>query len=135
MALRLSGSAFITGAASGIGKSTARAFARHGVTKLVLLDLNRDGLDDTQKLLKSHHLEIDTILLCSYVETPMSQPALQTGIMDSEVKGTPVGRGGMPEEISDAILFLASPMASFMYGVALPVDVSTENQNVFGFYQ
>ncbi|KAJ5621764.1 short chain dehydrogenase/reductase family oxidoreductase [Penicillium herquei] len=257
MALRLSGSAFITGAGSGIGKSTALAFARHGVTKLALLDVKRDRLDDTQKLLQSHHPEIDTIILegdasiestvqnsveiaaskferidyavnCAgingpsipahelplkewqgvldinltsiwlcqkylikqmlgqetrgvregrgsiinvssmfgrvsspgvmsitpyttskhaivgltkadastygplgirinaicpgYVDTPLIQPVLHTGMLDSEFKGTPAGRVAMPEEISDAILFLASPMASFMYGVALPVD-------------
>lgn len=42
--------------------------------------------------------------------------------MDKEFEKTPVGRPAMREEISDAIVFLASPMASFMYGAGLPVD-------------
>jgi NAD(P)-dependent dehydrogenase (short-subunit alcohol dehydrogenase family) len=34
----------------------------------------------------------------------------------------PVGRIGKPEEVADAIVYLASPMASFITGAALLVD-------------
>ncbi len=34
----------------------------------------------------------------------------------------PLGRGAQPEEIAAAIAFLASPDASFITGVNLPVD-------------
>lgn len=34
----------------------------------------------------------------------------------------PVGRFGSPEEVGDAVLWLCSPGASFITGVALPVD-------------
>ncbi len=34
----------------------------------------------------------------------------------------PLGRPGLPEEIARAMLFLASDEASFITGVALPVD-------------
>jgi len=34
----------------------------------------------------------------------------------------PLGRIGKPEEVADAIVYLASPMASFITGVALGVD-------------
>jgi NAD(P)-dependent dehydrogenase (short-subunit alcohol dehydrogenase family) len=34
----------------------------------------------------------------------------------------PVGRVGTPEEVAQAALFLASDDASFITGVALPVD-------------
>ncbi len=34
----------------------------------------------------------------------------------------PMGRFGRPEEVSEAVLFLASPGASYMTGVCLPVD-------------
>lgn len=37
-------------------------------------------------------------------------------------KGIPVGRMGKPEELADVVVFLASERASFVTGVALPVD-------------
>lgn len=34
----------------------------------------------------------------------------------------PMGRGGNPDELAEAIVFLLSDAASFITGVALPVD-------------
>jgi len=36
--------------------------------------------------------------------------------------GHPIGRVGEPEEIADAVVYLCSDAASFITGVALPVD-------------
>jgi NAD(P)-dependent dehydrogenase (short-subunit alcohol dehydrogenase family) len=38
------------------------------------------------------------------------------------VAGTPIGRMGRAEEVAAAVLWLCSPGASFVVGVALPVD-------------
>ena len=46
----------------------------------------------------------------------------KTGIMDGEVAKVPQGRLGEMEEIADAIMFLASPLSSFMAGTGLVVD-------------
>jgi NAD(P)-dependent dehydrogenase (short-subunit alcohol dehydrogenase family) len=35
---------------------------------------------------------------------------------------TPMGRWGQPQDIANAVLFLASERASFITGVILPVD-------------
>lgn len=42
--------------------------------------------------------------------------------MDPEIAKTPQGRFGEMEEIADAMVFLASPMSSFMTGSSLCVD-------------
>src|SRR5450830_1506299 len=60
------------------------------------------------------------------VETPV----YNTFMSDEQVKDTlpsfnafhPLGRNGQPGDIADAILFLASPNASWITGTVLPVD-------------
>ena len=42
--------------------------------------------------------------------------------MDAEIAKTPMGRLAHVDEIADSIVFLASPMASFMTGASLVVD-------------
>jgi hypothetical protein len=57
-----------------------------------------------------------------YVNTPLLQEATASGAMDSEIAKTPMGRMAHVDEIADSIVFLASPMASFMTGASLVVD-------------
>ena len=49
-------------------------------------------------------------------------PAEQPQRYDSLRRNVPQQRWAQPEEIAEAIVFLASPAASFITGVALPVD-------------
>ncbi|KAG9234536.1 oxidoreductase [Amylocarpus encephaloides] len=57
-----------------------------------------------------------------YVRTPLVLEALAKGYMDNEVEKTPMGRMAEAEEIGDSIVYLASPLASFMCGGVLVVD-------------
>lgn len=57
-----------------------------------------------------------------YVETPLIKDAMEAGIMKAEFERTPMGRPGKVEEIADAVVFLASPMSSYMCGASLVVD-------------
>jgi NAD(P)-dependent dehydrogenase (short-subunit alcohol dehydrogenase family) len=57
-----------------------------------------------------------------YVATPLLLSATSSGAMDAEIKKVPMGRLADMEEIADAIVFLSSPMASFMCGTGMVVD-------------
>ncbi|MYE46574.1 MAG: SDR family oxidoreductase [Chloroflexi bacterium] len=58
-----------------------------------------------------------------YIETPMTEFMLSDDARREDAVGLhPIGRLGRPEDVANAILFLASEDASFVTGVALPVD-------------
>jgi NAD(P)-dependent dehydrogenase (short-subunit alcohol dehydrogenase family) len=58
------------------------------------------------------------------IETPMVTKMFDSGDLDREQAAAdqPVGRLGTAEEMAAAVLWLCSPGASFVVGVALPVD-------------
>ena len=56
-----------------------------------------------------------------YIETDMTRGVPATAL--DMIKGmTPLGRLGKPEEIAHAIVFLASPAASYITGQVIPVN-------------
>ena len=55
------------------------------------------------------------------IDTPMGD-GIPSDAMTEFLKEQPIGRMGRPEEIAAAVLWLCSPGASFILGVALPVD-------------
>lgn len=55
------------------------------------------------------------------IDTPMGEE-IDPAAMSEFLKLQPIGRMGRPEEIAQAVLWLCSPGASFVLGVALPVD-------------
>jgi NAD(P)-dependent dehydrogenase (short-subunit alcohol dehydrogenase family) len=58
------------------------------------------------------------------IETPMVADMITKGELDrtQAAAATPIGRLGQGEEIAASVLWLCSPGASFIIGVALPVD-------------
>jgi NAD(P)-dependent dehydrogenase (short-subunit alcohol dehydrogenase family) len=58
------------------------------------------------------------------IDTPMLADMLANGELDmaEAVSSQPIGRLGTADEIAAAVLWLCSPAASFVVGVALPVD-------------
>jgi hypothetical protein len=58
------------------------------------------------------------------IDTPMVADMLAKGELDpaEAVRNQPIGRLGTADEIAAAVLWLCSPAASFVVGVALPVD-------------
>ena len=59
-----------------------------------------------------------------YVRTVMVDRLIQQGKVDAGAieRRAPLGRFGTPEEMAEAVWFLASPAASFITGVVLSVD-------------
>jgi NAD(P)-dependent dehydrogenase (short-subunit alcohol dehydrogenase family) len=55
------------------------------------------------------------------IDTPMGD-GIDPEAMKTFLKDQPIGRAGMPEEVAAAVLWLCSPGASLIVGVALPVD-------------
>jgi NAD(P)-dependent dehydrogenase (short-subunit alcohol dehydrogenase family) len=55
------------------------------------------------------------------IDTPMGA-GIDPVAMEEFLKEQPIGRVGRPEEVAAAVLWLCSPAASLVLGVALPVD-------------
>jgi NAD(P)-dependent dehydrogenase (short-subunit alcohol dehydrogenase family) len=55
------------------------------------------------------------------IDTPMGA-AIDPAAMEEFLRDQPIGRMGQSEEVAAAVLWLCSPGASFVLGVALPVD-------------
>ncbi len=55
------------------------------------------------------------------IDTPMGA-GIDPAAMKEFLKEQPIGRLGRPEEVAAAVLWLCSPAASLVLGVALPVD-------------
>ncbi len=58
------------------------------------------------------------------IDTPMVHRMIAEGelSLDDALHAQPIGRLGTGEEIASAVLWLCSPGAGFVVGVALPVD-------------
>lgn len=118
--LKLGGAIVIVGSVQGftaISNSVAYVTSKHA-----LLGLTRAmSLDYAQQ-------EIRVNCVCpGAIDTPMLRwaaglsPDPQQVLRNCE-RMHPIGRVGRPEEVANAIVYLASPLASFITGVALIVD-------------
>ncbi|KAJ5102531.1 hypothetical protein N7532_003060 [Penicillium argentinense] len=88
---------------------TAAKHAVVGLTKMDAKAYSREGI------------RINAICP-GFVDTPIIKEQIESGSMNAAFEMTPIGRPAQVEEISDALLFLASPMSSYMCGAALIVD-------------
>ncbi len=87
---------------------TATKWAVRGMTKSAALELAR------------YKIRVNTIFP-GVVDTPIND-ANPAGMNEVLVKTTPMRRMGVPAEIAEAVLFLASPRASFVTGADFAID-------------
>ncbi len=79
-----------------------------GLTKSAALDVAKQGI------------RINAVCP-GCIDTPMGD-GIDPAAMKEFLKEQPIGRMGRPEEVAAAVLWLCSPGASMVLGVALPVD-------------
>ena len=84
--------------------------AVEGITKSVALELAKSGI----RVNAVAPGPTDTGMLARFTGTPENKAALVTTV--------PMGRLGLPEELANAIVFIASDEASFITGHVLNVD-------------
>jgi NAD(P)-dependent dehydrogenase (short-subunit alcohol dehydrogenase family) len=96
------------------GLSPAYTASKHGVV----------GLTKTAALEYAKHGIRVNAVCPGAIRTPMVERAfaLDPGLEQAFLAGEPVGRFGTPEEVAEAVLWLCSDAASFVTGVAFPVD-------------
>jgi NAD(P)-dependent dehydrogenase (short-subunit alcohol dehydrogenase family) len=68
------------------------------------------------------HPSYDFTSRAAFVTGASSGIGLATARAFAEAANQPIGRLGTAEEMAGAVLWLCSPGASFVVGVALPVD-------------
>jgi len=59
----------------------------------------------------------------TFIDTPLTKPMFEdTAFLDDVLRRIPVARLGEPQDVADAVLFLASPAAGLITGAVLHVD-------------
>ncbi|KAB5566953.1 3-oxoacyl-reductase [Coniochaeta sp. 2T2.1] len=100
MASLVRGTAFITGAASGIGQHTALSLARHGIRRLALADMNLAALKTSNAALaaKYPHVEILTLEMnvqdTAQVKAGIAATVAKFGRLDIAVNNAGIGGSG-----------------------------------------
>ena len=118
--------ALVTGAASGLGLATAKAFAESGAS-VVLADWNQEAAQaaaDELTAQAARGIRINAICP-GLIWTPMADQMVAAGQGDAlkaMEKSVPMGRVGRPEEIANAVLWLCSDAASYVTGQSTSVD-------------
>lgn len=98
---------------TGITHRPAYTASKHGV-----IGLTRNLAKD----LARHAIRVNAVAPGT-IRTPMTEPYFGSQAFVAGLEQlVPLGAGGRPEDVAEAVLYLASPKAAFVTGIVLPVD-------------
>ncbi|KAI1174366.1 NAD(P)-binding protein [Nemania sp. FL0916] len=107
------GSIVIIGSASSF--TSGPGLVQYTTSKFAVLGLAKNSaLDNAQ-----HGIRVNCICP-TWVDTPMVKQAMENleGLADKVRSAVPMGRIAIPEEVADAVIFMSSPMSSYVTGCA-----------------
>ena len=114
----LRGGAAVVNLASEMSLFGSPYFYGYGAAKAAILQLTRSFC----VALAPRNIRVNAVLPGS-IPTPMTNAFAENPDVHRMVcDGTPMARWGAPQEIADAVMYLASPAASFVAGHTLVVD-------------
>ena len=117
--MRKIGGGRIINVASQMGLVAAETSALYGMAKAALIYLTKAMAVDLAK----QNITVNTISPGPIAtEFTMEQMRLREGYKEQREALVPLGRWGTPEEIAEAIVFLASTSATFLHGSNLLID-------------
>ncbi len=116
-AMREQGGGAIVHSASRAALRAKEGHGAYGTAKAGILQLTQTAAIEGAP----HGIRVNCVCP-GFVDTPMTRAGYEGEAFAAWSRVCPLGRPGQPEEIARAMLFLASDEASFITGVALPVD-------------
>ncbi|MEO0492536.1 MAG: SDR family oxidoreductase [Actinomycetota bacterium] len=117
--------AAVVNIASSAGQFAFRGMSAYGTAKAALIHLTRELAQDLSPKIRVNAVSpgaIATSALDIVVQTPE--------LHDAMINGTPMRRLGDPDDIAAAVLFLASPAASYVTGEVLGVNGGIQGPNL-----
>ncbi len=103
--------------ASGVAVNAIHGWSHYTASKAGIVGLTRSMALE----LGPHDIRVNTILP-GYFEVGAGGSHLDPGYKERAASSNALGRPGATEELARAVLLLASPLASYITGAALPVD-------------
>lgn len=124
-ALLATGGGAVISITSAVGRTAARGYLAYGTAKAALAHYTRLAAADLAPRIRVNAVAVGAV----------ATSALDIVLTDDTLRGqmeqaTPLGRIGDPDEVAAAVLFLASPAASYITGKILEVDGGIERPNL-----
>ena len=124
-ALLATGGGAVISITSAVGRTAGRGYLAYGTAKAALAHYTRLAAADLAPRIRVNAVAVGAV----------ATSALDIVLTDNTLRGqmeqaTPLGRIGDPDEVAAAVLFLASPAASYITGKILEVDGGIERPNL-----